>query len=138
MQKICPFFSLRNEELSPFTYDSGEINPRIPPCKIRENARLQFSETRPSFNPKGLQTLLDQAIAKGQGHEISFYSSCMWGNKLQFWPKRLLSLKKRGQNCLLLTSTLPWLKVAMHPRASTICISRGGHSTNKIPKSLIR
>jgi hypothetical protein len=96
LKKISQFVSLSHKETQFVKHDVGRLIHEIRMQKIRENAQLQFSGTRPS--PKGLQTLLGQA-SKGTGSRDFFlFSSCVWGNKLQFWPKRPLFLIKRGQN----------------------------------------
>jgi hypothetical protein len=65
---------------------------------IRQNGR-RFTV----LTPKDLKHC-SNGIAKGLGHEKNsffLFLSCVWRNKLQFWPERLLSSKKRGQNVSL-------------------------------------
>jgi hypothetical protein len=84
--KISQFVSLKTREFT--VYERRGLE------KSAKHFFTKYGNTHDcSSQRRGLK------YTKGLGHEIfSFCISCVWGNKLQFWPKRLPSLKKRGQN----------------------------------------
>jgi hypothetical protein len=108
-EEISQFVFFETREVTACYTRRGQINPRITSTQNTRNARLQF----PEIPNTALTSLQRDWITR----LIFFCVSCVWGNKLQFWPERLLSLKKRCQNakyrfdCVVLSIVrLPWRK----------------------------